>query len=127
MIFTSLTNMIEAFLLRQTDWIPAATLVARYNLASERELRATGDKPGLCSAFAISGVKGFRHVRCCTQAEFEEFHERIRKHGIGELVRAARLRRLRGNVVRDNASVVDGQTIAGAVAPFVPVAEEVAA
>lgn len=122
-----LAEQIEKRLLECRDWIPAQQLVAEFGLKSERYLRASGDKPGLCSAFAISSNKGFRHVRCCTQEEFAAFYETMRKHGIGELVRAGRLRRMRTNVVSDNASVVDGQMIAAAVAPFVPVAEEVAA
>lgn len=127
MIFTSLSSMIEAFLLRSSDWVPASAIVARYELSDERELRATGAKPGLCSAFAISGAKGFRHVRCCTQPEFHAFYTRMRKHGIGELARARRLLRARGKVVAGNVSVVDGQEFAEAVAPFVPTAEEVLA
>jgi hypothetical protein len=117
--------MIEAFLLRSTDWVPASAIVARYDLSDERELRASGDKPGLCTAFAISGPRGLRHVRCCTQPEFDAFYSRMRKHGIGELVRAKRLLQARGKVVVGNVAVVDGQTIASEVAPFVATAEEV--
>jgi hypothetical protein len=122
--FIETSKMIEAYLLRHAGWIPAATIVQEFGLGDGRALRAAGDKPGLCTAFAISGARGLRHVRCCTQAEFDAFYTRMRKHGIGELVRARKLLRARGKVVRDNASVVDGQVIASEVVPTV---EEVAA
>lgn len=121
------SQMIEHYLLRHAGWIPAANIVEEFGLGDERVLRAAGSKPGLCTAFAISGPRGLRHVRCCTQPEFDAFYSRMRKHGIGELVRARKLLRTRGKVVRGNASVVDGQEFHAAVAPSVPTAEEVAA
>ena len=122
---TSKMAEIEKCLVAHGGWVSAAFLVEDFGLSDERELRATGNKPGLCSAFAISGKRGFRHVRCCTQSEFDEFFSRMRSHGIAELVRARKLKRARGKVVVDNVAVVDGQTIANEVAPFVPTTEEV--
>ena len=124
---TSKMAEIEKCLVAHGGWVSAAFLVDDFGLSDERELRATGDKPGLCSAFAISGKRGFRHVRCCTQQEFDEFYSRMRSHGIGELVRARRLMRARGKVVVNNVAVVDGRTFASEVAPFVPTIEGIPA
>lgn len=122
--FAETSAEIEAYLLSHGGWIPAAIIVEEFGLGDERMLRATGAQPGLCTAYAISGPRGLRHVRCCTQPEFDAFYSRMRKHGIGELVRARRLLRARRKVVVNNASVVDGQEFAQAVAPFVPTSEE---
>ena len=85
---------IEAYLLENRHWIPAPEICARFGV-HERALRGLGDRPGLCSAFAISGDKGLKHVRYATDAEFDHFSNRLRQHGIAELVRVRNLRRLR--------------------------------
>ena len=91
---SALAAQIEAFLLSSRRWVSADELCERF-LVNEREFRATAGRPGLCSAFAISGNSGFLHVACASDEEFAGFYERVRRHGIGELVRVRRLRRRR--------------------------------
>lgn len=112
---TDLAEQIEAYLREQRGWVKAADLVRRFNLRDERHLRAIGDKPGLCSAFAISGNKGFRHIEFCSDGEWHRFSERIRQHGIAELVRVKRLRLKRSTLTKTKPPVtfekVTGQAI----------------
>ena len=65
-----------------------------------RQFRRVGDLQGLCSAFAISGDKGFKHVSLATTGEWLRFKHRLRRHGIGELVRVRDLDRRRRHVTR---------------------------
>jgi hypothetical protein len=80
-------RQIEGYLLRAGGWVSSRDLQLVFGI-SERALRRDGNQPGLCSEFAISGVKGFRHVKNATDEEFSESYRRARKHGIGELVGA---------------------------------------
>lgn len=89
---------IEAFLLSAQGWVSSSTLCAKFDV-KERALRADGNEPGLCTTFAISGDKGFRHIRHATDEEFDRFYARGRNHGIRQLVRLRRLRRARANLV----------------------------
>jgi len=88
---------IEFFLLRRADWVSAQEICRAFQV-DERELRATKEIPGLCSAFAISGNRGFRHIETCTADEWTAFEARIRSHGISELVRVKNLRTRRNAV-----------------------------
>ncbi len=91
---------VEAYLLECKEWIPTAEICARFNVTA-RQLRVTGLAQGLCSGFAISGDKGFKHVACATRAEWLTFKHRLRKHGIRELVRVRDMGRVRGRVIRE--------------------------
>lgn len=84
-------QQIEAFLVSQHRWVKSDELCQRFGIR-ERALRAIDGKPGLCSEFAISGDKGFKHVKHATDDEFRRADQRSRKHAIGEFV-SARLRR----------------------------------
>jgi hypothetical protein len=86
-----LAQQIEKHLLAARGWVTAADLAVTFGIG-ERALRAMNGAPGLCSEFAISGNKGFKHVQYATDAEFTRADQRVRKHAIGELV-GARLRR----------------------------------
>lgn len=90
----SLADQIEAHLLQRRDWVPAAELVSIFGVR-ERELMALDDRPGLCSLFAISGNKGYKHIAVATDSEWSQHYGRERKHNIGALVtlRAKRQRR----------------------------------
>ena len=90
----------EAFLLLARCWVTSEELRQVFGIADGRALRRCGDKPGLCSLFAISGDKGFKHVACATPQEWERFADRIRQHGIGELVRVKALRDARLRLTR---------------------------
>ena len=85
---------IEAYLLENRHWIPAREICAKFG-CHERALRGLGDRSGLCSAFAISGDKGLKHIKWATNSEWEHFSNRLRQHGIAELVRVQKLRRVR--------------------------------
>ena len=89
-----LANRVEAFLLDRQGWVPAVEICTEFGL-QERALRATGTRPGLCSDCAISGDKGFRHVRHATDEEFAHAFARMRRHALRELVHARQLRRRR--------------------------------
>jgi len=86
---------IERYLFNDAGWVSSERLCARFNI-EPRQLRSSGTEPGLCSHFAISSARGFRHIKKCTDAEWNIFERRIRTHGISELDRVAVLRRLRG-------------------------------
>jgi hypothetical protein len=51
--------------LRAGGWVGSRDLQLVFGI-SDRALRRDGNQPGLCSEFAISGVKGFRHVKNAT-------------------------------------------------------------
>lgn len=89
-----LANRIEAYLLAAKGWVSADDLCAAFNV-TKRQLRARDDQPGLCSQYAISGTKGFRHVVHCTQAEFDHACHRITKHADAEKRRETQLRHKR--------------------------------
>jgi len=97
-----LADQIEAHLLQRRDWVPAAELVARFQVR-ERALRALDERPGLCSRFAISGNRGYKHIAIATQAEWDEHYGRERKHNIGALVTLRAKRRRREQLVREYA------------------------
>jgi len=88
---------IEQYLLNAPGdgWVKASDLVMLFDLGTDRALRAIGYQEGLCSAFAISSDKGFKHVERATPTEYRRFKHRLRKHAIGELRRTSRLDRRR--------------------------------
>lgn len=91
---TDLVQEIESWLIDERRWVRAAEICQRFNVG-ERALRSIGEKPGILSHCAISGDRGFKHVKHATPLEWERFERRIRGHGIAELVRVKRLRLLR--------------------------------
>lgn len=91
---SALAASIDEFLLRQGGWVDSDALCLVFHV-DPRELRATGDTPGLCSSFAISGPRGFRHIHNATEEEWHHFESKMRKHGIAELVRVKNLRQKR--------------------------------
>lgn len=98
-------NRIEQFLLDRRGWVSSAEICAVFGVR-ERELRQIHDCTGLCSSFAISGQKGFKHVSLASTTEWEEFSHRIRRHGIQELVRVRDLGRLRESMTRPTKTMV---------------------
>lgn len=94
-----LEQRIEEYLLEATGdgWIKGKLLCARFGI-TERQLRKVGDAPGLCSGFAISSDKGFKHVTRASKGEFVRFKHRLRHHAIAELSRVRDLDRRRHQV-----------------------------
>jgi len=66
-----LPTHLEMWLLSEPRWIPAAEICERFQI-EERRLRAKGQHPGVCDAFAVSGPKGYKHVRHLTDEEFDQ-------------------------------------------------------
>lgn len=95
---TPLAKQIEKHLLEAKGWVPAWQLMQTFGIG-ERGLRAIDGKPGLCSEFAISGNKGFKHVQYASDAEFTRADRRVRKHAIGELIGARLRRRYRNRLI----------------------------
>ena len=98
----NLTAAIEDHLLTEpgSGWVKSAELIRLFDLRGDRVLRGVGDKPGLCSDFAVSGDKGFKHVTRATPAEYRRFKHRMRRHAIAELVRTRNLDRRRAKVIK---------------------------
>ena len=94
---SALAASIKHWLLLQRGWVDSDALCMVFHV-DPRELRATGPQPGLCSQFAISGPRGFKHVHNATEEEFQAFYNRMRAHGIHELKRAQTLLRARQTV-----------------------------
>jgi len=92
-------EILENYLIKRADWVPADEICKVFDV-SERALRAVGDTPGLCTRFAISGPKGFKHVSIATRAEYLRAKHRLRRHAISELVRARDLDRRRQSAIR---------------------------
>jgi hypothetical protein len=100
MMDSELEQRIEAYLLERGDWVSGTEICWRFGIQDERQLRQVGDKPGLCTRFAVSGDHGFRHVARASTSEWLEFKHRVRKHGIRELARVKRLGTRRQDALR---------------------------
>lgn len=96
-----LKEAIESYLQNAvgTGWVKSRDLCDQFDI-SDRQLRQAGCRAGLCSEFAISGDKGFKHVTNATKAEYRRFKHRLRRHAISELVRTRNLDRRRNRVVK---------------------------
>lgn len=95
-----LAEQIEQYLLTAGGWVSSEDLCRYFGLKDDRPFRQVGDRQGLCSRFAISGNKGFKHVSLATTAEWLRFKHRVRKHGISELVRVRDLDKRRHDTTR---------------------------
>ena len=90
---------IETYLLAIGTWVPAVEICSTFHV-TERQLRQVGEEDGLCSGFAISGDKGFKHVSLASTMEWLRFKHRLRKHGIQELCRVRDLDKRRQLVTK---------------------------
>lgn len=99
MMISELESQIEQYLLEAqgNGWVKSKVLCATFGI-NERQLRKVGNMPGLCSGFAISGDKGFKHVTRASKGEFKRFKHGMRKHAIAELRRVRDLDRRRHQV-----------------------------
>ena len=94
-----LCTTLETYLLTRRDWVSASELSVRFGIRT-RQLRALGDHPGMASSFAICSDKGLKHVACASTSEWLRFKHRLRRHGIGELIRVRDLSVRRQAVTR---------------------------
>lgn len=109
----ALPHDIEAYLLEHRGWVPAHELCQKFGIR-QRKLRGLYGSPGLCSEFAISSDKGYRHVKYATDTEWERFAARMREHATGELKRRRRLQLKRAALLKPNVAPPtqkDGQTV----------------
>ena len=81
-------------------WVKGADLAAAFDLRDTRYFRSWNGEPGLCSEFAISADKGFKHVERATTGEWLRFKHRMRRHAVSELARSGKLDRRRSNAIR---------------------------
>ncbi len=96
-----LEQRIEEYLLEAPGdgWVKSKILCARFGI-HDRQLRKVGDQPGLCSDFAISSDRGFKHVTKASKGEYLRFKHRLRKHAIAEMVRVRNLDQRRHQVTK---------------------------
>lgn len=76
---------IESYLLSAGDWVPVALIVERFQI-DERDLRASGRRPGPLSHCAIFSSRGIKHLTHSTLQERIQCRNRIRR----ELISRAR-------------------------------------
>jgi len=97
-----LKEAIESYLLSipGNGWVKGKVLCERFDLRNDRALRGVGNRPGLCSDFAISGDKGLKHVERAGRIEYLRFKHRLRRHAISELIRVSTLDKRRNNQIR---------------------------
>lgn len=97
-----LKEAIEQYLLTAPGdgWVKGAEIAARFDLRSDRVLRKVGDAPGLCTEFAISGNKGFKHIARASKSEFDDYYARERQHNISGLVTLRQKRRRRETIIK---------------------------
>jgi len=82
-------------------WVSSDEICRVFGLRDDRPLRQVGSRPGLCTTFAISGDKGFRHVSCATKKEWLTFKHKMRRHAVREMVRTRDLEKRRSVVLRE--------------------------
>jgi len=90
---------IDVWMRAQDRWIPAKEIAAAFEVP-QRRLRSSGPRAGLCSAFAISGDAGLKHVACATEEEFQAFDARLRSHSVAQFQRLRKLRNARREILR---------------------------
>jgi len=97
-----LKEAIESYLLSApgSGWVKGKELAKHFDLRSDRALRKMGNKPGLCTEFAISGNKGLKHIDRATPGEFREYYARERKHSLSALVTLRQKRTRRSESIR---------------------------
>lgn len=84
-----LARQIELFLLDRGTWISAQEICIKFGI-SERDLRATGEHPGICDEYALSSHKGYKHLSLVDTAEFLPIKHRMLAHAIGEVRKVKR-------------------------------------
>lgn len=89
-----LAHQIEGYLREKACWVSTVELCQVFGV-KERAFRSIDTSPGLCTAFAISGDKGFKHVELATTMEWLRFKGRMVWHAVGELRRVRALSKRR--------------------------------
>ena len=113
---TELATQIEALLLTEHRWFSTEELCRRFDLHPDgRAFRQVGDHPGLCTEFAVSGNKGFKHIFYSTDGEWDRFSTRIRNHSIRQLVKIKILRLKRNSRTVTKAPLVYEKTTGQAI------------
>lgn len=79
-----LAKQIEAYLLEQGTWVSTQTICERFD-CDQRDLRSVGKVPGLCSRFAVSGMKGYIHYKFATLKDKLDMKHRRYRHAISQI------------------------------------------
>lgn len=116
-MISELAPQIEAFLLEAHGWVSAMAVCARFGIP-KRALRGLHGKPGICAQFAISGVKGYKHIKYCPDSEFNRSDRRLRNHSISQLLAARQRRRYRQRLLKSNPPVQVEKTTGQVVMPL---------
>lgn len=85
--------------MQENRWVSSAELCAKFGV-KERQFRQVKGKPGLCSAFAVSGNKGFKHFTLASTSEWLRHKLRIKRNAIGQLCRIRDQQCQRANLSR---------------------------
>lgn len=108
----SLSEQIEVHLLNAQGWVSVAELCQKFDL-NQRDLRAHGDEPGLCDAFAVTstrqGESGYIHHRFLPTADWLPIKHRLRRHAIAELRKAQRWAKARARLLIEGAQMDNHQ------------------
>ena len=80
----NLAPLIEAYLLEKGGWVSTQTICEHFAV-DPRELRSIGKVPGLCSRFAVSGMRGYIHYKHATTEEKLAMKHRKYRHAIAEI------------------------------------------
>lgn len=91
-------SIAERILFDANGWISAKSLSNLLGV-KERDLRGS-ESP--IRTFAISGDRGYRHVRNATEQEIEHFCARLTAHAGEELCRVKMILYTRGNLNQSN-------------------------
>ncbi len=81
---TDLAPLIEAYLLDQGGWVATQTICEHFAV-DPRDLRSIGKVPGLCSRFAVSGMRGYIHIRHASIEDKLAMKHRVYKHALSQI------------------------------------------
>ena len=79
-----LEPLIEAFLLQKGGWVSTQAICQHFAI-DPRDLRSIGKVPGLCSRFAVSGMRGYIHYKHATTEEKLKFKHRKYGNAISQI------------------------------------------
>lgn len=95
---------IERYLFERKGWVSSRELEEVFEV-NERAFRCVKDRPGLCTTFAVSSNKGFRHIAHATDEEFRKSMARIRGNALGQLMHVRQQRRTRESILATRATL----------------------
>jgi hypothetical protein len=79
-----LAPQIEAFLMERGTWVTTQEICGHFG-CDPRDLRSVGKVPGLCSRFAVSGMRGYIHYKFATVKDKLTLKHRKYRHAISQI------------------------------------------